>query len=243
MCRLALFNRKGLEYIEGKSGLTEFFNHLEDSFGGHGNGCLIIYNNNKTKLIKGVKLDNQTITDTINNEINKINYVMYHTRLASKGTITDTNCHPFKFQNDYLMMNGTEYSINPFVVKNETDTETILKLTKKQKLLLFDVVKNFNSVFIGRQNNKLFVTKGKGDLHILKFYNALIFASEFPEEYYTNNQVYEAPKSWLEGEKINVKKLKVAESPKTFRYNYTTIYNSRWDYADRFKVSQLTEKK
>ena len=62
-------------------------------------------------------------------KIKHLKWVIYHTRLASIGVISDRNCHPFENNGRVMAMNGTEreYTV---VNKNLTDTENILIATK-----------------------------------------------------------------------------------------------------------------
>src|SRR5690606_30506682 len=128
MCRLALLNKEGVDYIESNYGLTEFFDYLEMSQGGHGNGYCIIYDNKKIRIKKGVTLPNEEIAADILKDYQNIKWIMYHTRLASMGNISNENCHPFRCGNNILMMNGTESGIRAFIKDNKTDTETILNI-------------------------------------------------------------------------------------------------------------------
>src|SRR5690606_14948652 len=145
MCRLALINKEGINYIESNYGLTEFFNYLEASQGGDGNGYSIILNNGKTRIKKGVILDNAEITADILKDYQHIKWLLYHTRLASMGNISNENCHPFRCGNNILMMNGTERGIKAFVRENKTDTETILNICVQLGIDIKEATKNLDS--------------------------------------------------------------------------------------------------
>ncbi len=235
MCRLALMNNAGIKYIEQTIGLVNFFDYLEKSLGGHGNGYCMILNNNKRIIKKGVTLRNEVIKSDINNNINNINWLMYHTRLASMGTINNSNCHPFKDnQGNVLMMNGTEPGVKNFIEDNKTDTETILNICNDLNISLIQTTKKMTSVFIGCDGGKVFVNKNNGSLKFLTdTNNEIIFASDFPATIYNYNNIYIAPGSWVEGEKINIEILKKDEYNKTKNKSYTEYKNykfSEWDF-------------
>lgn len=234
MCRLALFNKEGINYIESNYGLTEFFDYLEMSQGGHGNGYCIVYNNKKTRIKKGVTLDNAEITADILKDYQHIKWVMYHTRLASMGNISNENCHPFRCEKSVLMMNGTEKGIRAFIKENKTDTETILNICVMLGINITEATKNLNSVFVGYDNGRVFANRNNGSLEYLHHNSkTIIFASEFLPEQYKKDNVYISPLYWKEGEKIDIKQLKKVKE-KTYKWKscfldddyYYTVYKN-----------------
>lgn len=234
MCRLALFNKEGVNYIESNYGLTEFFDYLEMSQGGHGNGYCIVYNNKKIRIKKGVTLDNAEITADILKDYQHIKWVMYHTRLASMGNISNENCHPFRCEKSVLMMNGTEKGIKAFIKENKTDTETILNICVMLGINITEATKNLNSVFVGYDNGRVFANRNNGSLEYLHHNSkTIIFASEFLPEQYKKDNVYISPLYWKEGEKIDIKQLKKTKE-KTYKWKscfldddyYYTVYKN-----------------
>ena len=205
MCRLAMMNREGIKHVEEEYGLEYVFNYLEKRLGGHGNGICFIYNDGSYEINKGVNLSNKEIVEDIMERINYIKWIIYHTRLASVGSINDGNCHPFTDKGRVMAMNGTErkYTI---VNKYLTDTENILLSTEN----ITDGTKVYNSVFLGYENGKVFANKNLGSLEYIPCRNGgKIFASCFPTECYMTDTVYEAPKYFIEGKKIkNLKTIK-----------------------------------
>lgn len=208
MCRLALINNSGIRYIEENYSLLNLFNYLQATLGGHGNGICIIDNDNKFYIEKGVNLTNKTIINIIKDNIDNLKWVIYHTRLASVGKISDANCHPFKLRNKVLCMNGTEFWAAQAIKTlncSITDTELILRLSDKN---LYTCTQKCNSVFIGMDKNKIFANRNNGDLKYLDTNNnGKIFASDFPENIISSEQIYIAPKHWIDGKKINTEKL------------------------------------
>lgn len=198
MCRLAMMNNEGIRHIENEYGLVNLFNYLEQQLGGHGNGICFIYNDGSYYIKKGVSLTNAEIAEEVLMKIKHLKWIIYHTRLASVGSINDSNCHPFENNGRVIAMNGTER--NYIVVnRNLTDTENILLSTEH----LVDDTKKYHSVFLGYENGKVFANKNYGSLEYMPCGNGgKVFASCFPAEYHTKDFIYEAPKYFVEGTKI-----------------------------------------
>lgn len=216
MCRLAMMNNAGIRYIEKEYGLESLFDYLEEQLGGHGNGVCLIYNDGSYRINKGVELTNKEIVTDIMADIKDIKWIIYHTRLASVGSISDSNCHPFEDDGRVMVMNGTERNYT-VVSKYKTDTENILLSTDN----ITDGTKKYHSVFLGYENGKVFANKNYGSLECIILGNGgKIFASTFPAEYYDNEAVYEAPPSFNEGK--NMKPL--VDVQKKWYYN-------KWRYA------------
>lgn len=218
MCRLALMDNKGIKYIEREYGLENLFDYLERQMGGHGNGVCFIYNDGTHYIKKGVNLTNKEIARRILADIDCIKWIIYHTRLASVGSINDSNCHPFEDNGRVMAMNGTErdYTV---VNRSLTDTENILLSTKD----IMNETKNYHSVFLGYENGKVFANKNYGSLEYLPCTNGgKVFASRFPAEYYSNESVYEAPQSFVEG--VKIKGIKLVRQNRYFDYGVYGCY-------------------
>lgn len=217
MCRLAMLNNAGISYIEREYGLENLFDYLEMQLGGHGNGVCVIYNDGSYYINKGTELTNKAIVDSIMAEISDIKWVIYHTRLASVGSISDSNCHPFEDDGRVIAMNGTERNYT-VVSKYKTDTENILLSTDD----ITNGTRMYHSVFIGYENGKVFANRNSGSLECIILGNgAKIFASTFPNEYYDNDAVYEAPPFFVEGESMKP----LVDVRKKWRYGN---WNGRW---------------
>ena len=198
MCRLAMMNREGVQYIEKKYGLENLFNYLERQLGGHGNGICFIYKDGSYFIRKGVKLSNEEIAEEVLMKLDHIKWIIYHTRLASVGNISDRNCHPFNNNGRVMAMNGTERNYT-IANKNLTDTENILITTKN----ITKDTREYRSVFLGYENGKVFANKNYGSLEYIPCENGgRVFASTFPMEYYARDMVYEAPQYFVEGTKM-----------------------------------------
>lgn len=205
MCRLAVLNREAIRDL-GRKNLTRYFNYLENRMGGHGNGIAMLsktgfrfkpYGSLYAKdkhykiLIQKGNIKNKVLVRTIFENINKIDWVLYHTRLTSSGGYSEENTHPYIDNGVILAMNGTERWAETvrdkvFEETHTTDTYTILRimtqlkgLTDAGKIMEY-LVKNAHSVFIGYASGKVFVTKGYGDLEYLIDGNKIILASDIP---------------------------------------------------------------
>ncbi len=219
MCRLALMDNAGIKYIEKEYGLENLFNYLERQLGGHGNGICFIYNDGTYFIKKGVSLTNKEIVRRVMADIDCIKWIIYHTRLASVGSINNRNCHPFEDNGRVMAMNGTERN---YTVVDEylTDTENILLSTKN----LVNGTKKYHSVFLGYENGKVFANKNCGSLEYLPCTNGgKVFASRFPENYYENESVYEAPQYFIEG--VRMKNLKLVRRNICFDYGVYGCYS------------------
>lgn len=199
MCRLALMNNAGIRHIESEYGLENLFNYLERQLGGHGNGVCFIYKDGSYFIRKGVHLTNEEIAEEVLMKLKHIKWIIYHTRLASIGKISDRNCHPFNNNGRVMAMNGTERNCI-IVNKNLTDTENILITTDN----ITKDTREYRSVFLGYENGKVFANRNCGSLEYIPCKNGgRVFASTFPMEYYVNDTVYEAPKYFVEGAKMD----------------------------------------
>ncbi len=198
MCRLAMMNKAGIEYIEKNYGLENLFDHLERQLGGHGNGICFIYKDGSYFIRKGVNLTNEEIAEEVLRKIKHIKWIIYHTRLASVGNISDRNCHPFNNNGRVMAMNGTEHNYT-IANKKLTDTENILITTDN----ITRGTREYRSVFLGYENGKVFANKNYGSLEYIPCENGgRVFASTFPIEYYVRDMVYEAPQHYVEGRKM-----------------------------------------
>ena len=164
-------------------------------------GVALLKDNKIIKIEKGVKLDVRDIAQLLRKT--DYDWALFHTRLASIGTISDENCHPFVRNNMLLAMNGTENSVSFLSKVTEiTDTEAILETISKYKLGLA-ALRNFSSIFMGFFNGKPFVVADNTmNIKVLnnKKTKALVFASSFPTKFKSN--IYEPIErfTWFNGE-------------------------------------------
>lgn len=182
MCRLALINAAGAEELQARYGLRKYFDFLEKRLGGSGNGYALIENGKVKILEKGVMLRNREIAEKISKS--KYDWLIYHTRLASCGTVSDRNCHPFRRGDDVLAANGTEIEMARTAREyglNVTDTELVLRygLTEND---FYDDLRIWSSVLVGLHKGKVYAVRNHGRLERMETENenAVIIGSEFP---------------------------------------------------------------
>lgn len=196
MCRLVLMNKNGEREIEKKYGLINYFDYLEQSYGGHGNGISLLRNGKVILLQKGVNL---TVRD-ISRIIKKINYdwCIFHTRYASVGAKTDKNCHPFMIGTEVMAMNGTESSEKLLIKSRDiTDTEAILCVKEKFNLEI-PALKNLSGIYVGfSKGNPYVVANNTRNIKLMfnKDNNSIVFASEFPDK--LKNNIYAAKGTFI----------------------------------------------
>lgn len=200
MCRLIMMNKSGEKEIEKNYGLDNYLKFLEEQMGGHGNGYALMRKGKIISFDKGMNLNVKEIARVIR----KTNYdwCIFHTRLASVGSKSDDNCHPFKRGTEVMAMNGTEHSVDLVsTVKEITDTEAILDLKVLYKWEI-PALENLKSIFVGFSKGKPYVVANNTyNLKLLhnKKNNAIIFASDFPEKLKKNIYVPRKCFIWNDG--------------------------------------------
>lgn len=189
MCRLFISNRAGLDRL-GSQGLENLFEILEASMGGHGNGVAYI-KKERLYLKKGTKL---TVRKAAKLAFESgVEWFIFHTRWASVGDISNSNCHPFQHGKIVAAMNGTEIGLKSLAraMGDITDTEaSIISIASTSAgLHPKEIVRRFNeldSVFIGfikwENGYTPFASVGSpmGDLQVYQDGDAIIMASELP---------------------------------------------------------------
>lgn len=190
MCRLVLMNKQGEKEIDRRYGLDNFLKYLEKSLGGDGNGFVAVKNKKVVSYSKGINLEVRDIAKQLKNT--EYDWAIFHTRLATVGSKSDRNCHPFVKGGNIIAMNGTEDSVSFLSdAKDITDTEAILDIMNKYNLRIAALT-NLTSTFVGFQKGEPFMV-ANNTRKIMLLYNkekdAIIFASEFPKNLRKN--IYE----------------------------------------------------
>jgi hypothetical protein len=190
MCRLLLANREGitelkraLSGIPGCSTLESYLRGLELRDGGQGNGYALLKDGRVTCLEKGVNLGVGTVALVM--ETADYDWILFHTREASEGGVSDANCHPFAVSGKAELVaavNGNEKSVAELAraAGGITDSEFILKLVAEMGLPLKETLLIYESNFFGFYNGRPFVKKGNRDMLIWKKGGGIVFASDFP---------------------------------------------------------------
>jgi len=187
---MLLANREGifrlcktLQDLPGAFSLESYLANLELRDGGDGNGYALFRNGALLELHKGVALSCATIASAMLER--EYDWVLFHSREASEGSVTDANCHPFHVPGTpdlIAAVNGNEASLSRLAraAGNITDSEFILRAVSRMKLPLFPALCTFESNFFGFYGRYPFVKKGNRDMLIWKEKEGIVFASDFP---------------------------------------------------------------
>jgi len=193
MCRQAVGNKKGYMTIDKEyGGLEHYLSWLVFERGGNGNGILFVKDKRIIKFKKDVGLSIEEIADDLRNT--DYDYALFHTRLATVGSVCRSNVHHFVFSPDFaLAMNGSENCSN--LDKSEkrpdmTDAELIAKkmFESKEHPKKFLDKHTKGGAYTGIYNGKPYVyTHSKDIMMLLKKGDAFLFSSDFPWQYYGKN--------------------------------------------------------
>lgn len=231
MCRVALFNYAGALFIESKYGLERFFDFLEDSNGGHGNGIAVL-RKGRIYIRKGITFGTDDAARLLLKQ--PFDWAVFHTRIASAGSVNSRNCHPFRVGDLVLAMNGTESGFKPLAeaLGDLTDTEAVALVMNKFGLPA-EFLAELSSVFMGFENKIPFVACGSrfGDLQLV--FNAdtgaIIFASEFPSSPFPKVYELERPFFWkFEGKITLPAGAKLTDNEEKRRYYYYGSYYKKY---------------
>ncbi|WP_018963545.1 hypothetical protein [Coprothermobacter platensis] len=189
MCRIALFNREGLQsFGQELPPLSDFLSFLELRKGGDGNGFAVLKENGEVVCEKGMpdKFNPQICAERLYEFQEEGNWFLFHTRKASEGLpAVENQVQPMLMGPYVLCMNGTEKDLLPMASQmNMSDTQLILIKTVMDKLSPISLLR-YHSNFAGFYNGNPFLVKNRDvdmHLHYNKISNAIVFASEFPEE-------------------------------------------------------------
>ena len=174
MCRMLLANREGIEELKGAlaaipgcSTLEKYLGDLELRDGGQGNGYALLKDGRVTRLEKGVNLGVAEVARVMEKE--DYDWILFHTREASTGSVSDANGHPFRAvgKADLLAgVNGNEKELAALAraAGGITDSEFIIRLVAEMGLPLEETLSIYESNFFGFYNGKPFVKKGNRDM-------------------------------------------------------------------------------
>jgi hypothetical protein len=187
---MLLANREGigklkeaLAEIPGCSNLEKYLRDLELRDGGQGNGYALLKDGCVVHFEKGMKLGVETIAQVM--ETGDYDWILFHAREASTGSVSDANCHPFRAvgKADLLAgVNGNEKEVAALakVAGDITDSEFIIRLVAEMGLPLRETLSIYESNFFGFYNGKPFIKKGNRDMLTWKSGKGIVFASDFP---------------------------------------------------------------
>lgn len=191
MCRIAVFSMGILknEY----NYILNLLEWLEERQGGDGNG-LSWWNNKKQCLCRmfGEKIEVESILKklielNLKNEI----MIMFHTRLASAGYVSDENCQPLRIdKTSSLCHNGTWGGYHPFKTYFYMTGKYSLKeyIGKSDTSVLVDIIKErgedfLNSLLSGvillQKENEITLYKHNGSFEYIDHSGEIVYASAF----------------------------------------------------------------
>lgn len=209
MCRLFMCDKKFL-MTEGVNKIINALDRLEKECGGDGNGYALVKDGKVVEHAKGKELTNIEIVLNLYDDIEKeslkdIDWLIYHTRVASAGSIKDENCHPYvDIDNNFVLaMNGTELTFSDLAEDFDcTDTEMIFNMINKCN---YDssILRHLSPKFIGLQNGKVYATNPDtyyGGLQFIQDERGTCIASSFDVSYHAKKM--KTSYSWKEGEVI-----------------------------------------
>jgi len=112
-------------------------------------------------------------------------WILFHAREASTGSVSDANCHPFRAVGKADLVagvNGNEKEVAALanVAGGITDSEFIIRLVAEMGPPLRETLSIYESNFFGFYNGKAFIKKGNRDMLTWKKGNGIVFASDFP---------------------------------------------------------------
>lgn len=172
------------------------------------NGVAVVKDNKVNFYNKGLEYTNE---DAVNDYYkNDGDWLIYHTRIKSAGSIKDSNCHPYiskknKEINFVLAMNGT---ISNFSSLGEaidmTDTEIFFR-----NMVMFNadlkLLEKISCRFIGFKDGKVYASNNT-TFNGLKFIDkdgAIIISSSFPKDFPKSIEYKTMSEGlWIEGENI-----------------------------------------
>ena len=193
MCRQVLGNKKGYMTIDKEyGGLEHYLSWLVFERGGNGNGIVLVKDNKIIKFKKNIDLSILEIAEDLRNV--DYDYALFHTRLATVGSVCRSNVHHFVFSPEFaLAMNGGENcnDLDKSLKRADmTDAELIAKAMFESKESPKDFLHKHTkrSAFTGVYDGKAFVyTQNKDIMMLLKKDDAFLFSSDFPWQYYGKN--------------------------------------------------------
>lgn len=226
MCRIALINKEGLNYIEENFGVLKYLDSLEKSCGGHGNGFLLIRDGKIVFKAKGLAMTNESIVMYANKV--EFDWLIYHTRVASAGSTKDENCHPYwnSTSTFALAMNGTVRDVGNLAKDLDiTDTDLIYRMINK-RIIDVEAVRHVGPNFIGFKDNKVWACNNgysTGGLKYIDKDGVIAIASEFPNEFIKDYETMDEY-FWWEGEELKKKVYSVSTTPYTYgNYGWSGI--------------------
>lgn len=208
MCRNALYSKQGVELIEREYGLVNMLDFLEKNCGGHGNGIILVKDNQIVFTKKGMKYSNEKIAADLSKR--DFDWFIYHTRISSVGTVSDSNCHPYinRKKTFGLIMNGTVTGLSSVAKHADiTDTQMLFEFYDKHNIPLEKLL-DISCKFIGFKDGKVFASNPTSfGMEFLVDGEAIVIQSTFPKDFERISETKNMDvQFWTEGEEIRERK-------------------------------------
>lgn len=224
-----MLNKKGFKNMEESFGVKLFFDFLEKAMGGQGNGYLFVKSGKIVGYDKGVKLSNEEIVNIANTT--DFDWLLYHTRVVSKGNVCDEQCHPFVSPDNNLAiaMNGTESHFGEIgKLMGTSDTDALFRVYHSLDIDV-STLKTLDSRFMGFKKvkgskGKMFFTNPTAYYSSLELMTTnakdkgIVVASCFPAS--VKSSKIESGYYWEEGSEIKTNSLKYTKYEPKIRYDY-----------------------
>ena len=188
MCRLLIGTSNALRIYNRLNGLDTLLSHLERECGGQGNGVAMHRGGALIETHKGVDLPVKDIAHTLVHCSKIYDVAIFHTRVASVSSVSDSNCHPYISGNDALAMNGTLYEFRDVArALGITDTEVAFNLVRGLSLeKTIAALSTLDAVFVGMAEGKPYALRNGGALKEWRpkrmAASDFLFASSFPRD-------------------------------------------------------------
>ena len=206
MCRMLLASKNAITSYDKAYGLRALLKHLEDECGGDGIGYVIVKDGliqtyfrscSKDRIAKATKALLRRNYD----------YALFHTRLASLGSVSVANCHPFVSDTRTAMaMNGTIASLALLSQATEkTDTELLFNTVSKMSISnTITTLRKLAPAFIGICEGRPYLVKNLGDMvewtyENLDKHNDFFFVSSLPSHADDGKLFLPDSFTWIDG--------------------------------------------
>lgn len=188
MCRLAYVPKNSIN----ESFLRLLFSFLEKANGGDGNG-IGGFVNGQPFIWKSSDTKQMNALLEVAMSTNWDNGFIFHTRSASIGGISDTNCHPYVYDNTITAHNGHVLSIPAIKImmleNNIWDKTRLLTATDSEIIAYyinkygFEMVNMFDSgVIMTSYPTHTLVRVMSNSFEFINHNGVYIYASEFPKD-------------------------------------------------------------
>lgn len=230
MCRVFMCDKAALLELD-RSVLESWFQALEDSLGGHGNGYAVLTESGTVVIEKGLNL---TTSDAVDHMLSISNgtWYLFHTRLTSCMSTKDQFCHPFQMNDLTLIHNGHTQRWADWGKKyGWTDTQALTAYCGARDDL--KEIREANGVYMGFNHGKPFVLKNAAytDLILYQTETGHVFASE-PDTSIQNDCFKVGRAQWESGDLVDIW-TKMDIDTYVPRKKYTTTYGRGHGYYDQ----------